>query len=260
MDLRTKVQNTDIIFNLFPERFTICSLEQVYGDILKEKVVNSAFRRTFTDKLEITNEMVKTGGHRPSYLYKYKENPIKIKMGEMIDIYNPDTMKKTGEIIDKSAAHRFGIWHSSIHLIIMNKDKTKVLLQKRSNNKDLYPNMLDISVGGHIMSRESDIDAVKRELMEETTINILLDDIEQFAVVYNYLRDYEIEDGTLVNRLVKTYYFSGSTTDDTIEYFNLTKNEKEDNNSSNKKENIGLMKAESFLNSVLSCCICCGDE
>ena len=39
-----------------------------------------------------------------------------------------------------------------------------------------------------------------------------------------------------------------------------SKNEKEDNNSSNKKENIGLMKAESFLNSVLSCCICCGDE
>ena len=70
---------------------------------------------------------------------------------------------------------------------------------------------------------------LKRELMEETTINILLDDIEPFAVVYNYLRDYEIEDGSLENRLVKTYYFSGSTTDDTIEYFNLTQNEKEDN-------------------------------
>ena len=164
MDLRTKVQNTDIIFNLFPERFTIGSLEQVYGDILKEKVVNSAFRRSFADKLEITDEMVKTGGHRPSYLYKYKKNPIKIYMGEMVDIYNPDTMEKTGEIIDKSAAHRLGIWHSSIHLIIMNKDKTKVLLQKRSNTKDLYPNTWDISVGGHIMSKESDKEAVKREL------------------------------------------------------------------------------------------------
>ena len=170
MDLRTKVQNTDIIFNLFPERFTIGSLEQVYGDILKEKVVNSAFRRSFADKLEITDEMVKTGGHRPSYLYKYKKNPIKIYMGEMVDIYNPDTMEKTGEIIDKSAAHRLGIWHSSIHLIIMNKDKTKVLLQKRSNTKDLYPNTWDISVGGHIMSKESDKEAVKRELKEELGI------------------------------------------------------------------------------------------
>ena len=171
MDLRDKVQNTDIIFNLFPERFTIGSLEQVYGDILKEKVVNSAFRRTFADKLEITNEMVKTGGHRPSYLYKYKESPIKIYMGEMVDVYNPDTMEKTGEIIDKSAAHRLGIWHSCIHLIIISKDKTKVLFQKRSNDKDLYPNMWDISVGGHIMSRESDMDAVKRELKEELGID-----------------------------------------------------------------------------------------
>ena len=170
MDLRTRVQNTDIIFNLFPERFTIGSLEQVYGDILKEKVVNSAFRRTFADKLEITNEIVKTGGHRPSYLYKYKKTPIKIYMGEMVDIYNPNTMKKTGEIIDKSAAHRLGIWHSSIHLIIINKNKTKVLFQKRANNKDLYPNMWDISVGGHIMSKESDIEAVKRELKEELGI------------------------------------------------------------------------------------------
>ena len=88
----------------------------------------------------------------------------------MVDIYNPDTMEKTGEIIDKSAAHRLGIWHSSIYLIIMNKDKTKVLLQKRSNNKDLYPNIWDISVGGHIMSKESDKEAVKRELKEELGI------------------------------------------------------------------------------------------
>lgn len=171
MDLRNRVQNTDIIFNLFPERFTIGSLEQVYGDILKEKVVNSAFRRTFSEKLEVTNEMVKTGGHRPSYLYEYKEKPIKIRMGEMIDIYNPDTMEKTGEVIDKSAAHRLGIWHSSVHLIIVNKDKTKALFQRRTSTKDLYPNMWDISVGGHIASKENDVAAVKRELQEELGIN-----------------------------------------------------------------------------------------
>ena len=39
-----------------------------------------------------------------------------------------------------------------------------------------------------------------------------------------------------------------------------SKNIKEDNNSSNKKENIGITKANSFLNSVLYCCYCCGDE
>ena len=100
--------------------------------------------------------------------------------------------------------------------IILNKGKLK------------DEELTDVLEKARIVLR-NDKDTVKRELMEETTINILLDDIEPFAVVYNYLRDYEIEDGSLVNRLVKTYYFSGYTTDDTIEYFNLTKNEKEDN-------------------------------
>ena len=170
MDLRKRIKNTDIIFNLFPERFTIGSLEQIYGDILKEKVVNSAFRRTFAEKLEVTKEIIKTGGHRPSALYKYKEKETNTYKGEIIDIYNPETMEKTGEVIDKSSAHRLGIWHSAIHLIIVNKDSTKVIFQKRAKNKDLYPNMWDISVGGHIKSNEIDIDAAKRELEEELGI------------------------------------------------------------------------------------------
>ena len=71
-------------------------------------------------------------------------------------------MEKTGEVIDKSSAHRLGIWHSAIHLIIVNKDSTKVIFQKRAKNKDFYPNMWDISVGGHIKSNEIDIEAAKR--------------------------------------------------------------------------------------------------
>ena len=39
-----------------------------------------------------------------------------------------------------------------------------------NNIKDLYPNIWDISAGGHIMSKESDIEAVKRELKEELGI------------------------------------------------------------------------------------------
>ena len=56
----------------------------------------------------------------------------------------------------------------------------------------------------------------------------MLDDISPFVLVKNYLRDYESSDGTIVNRLVNTYYFTGFTSKDDIEYFNLTRAEKRD--------------------------------
>ncbi len=61
------------------------------------------------------------------------------KIEEMVDVYNPDTLEKTGEIIEKSIAHKEGIWHSSIHLIIVNKNCLKTLFQQRASDKELYP-------------------------------------------------------------------------------------------------------------------------
>ena len=88
-------------------------------------------------------------------------------MEEMIDVYNEKTGEKTGEIISKSLAHKNGIWHSSIHLLIVNNDRTKTLMQKRCAEKDLYPNTWDIAVGGHISAGETPEKTVKRELEEE---------------------------------------------------------------------------------------------
>lgn len=73
MELRNKVNKTDIVFNLMPQMFTIGELKQVYELILNKKLVNSAFRRTIADKVITTKEMVKTGGHRPSIICKYNE-------------------------------------------------------------------------------------------------------------------------------------------------------------------------------------------
>ena len=72
MELRNKVKNTDIVFNLMPEYFTIGELKQVYEILLGKKLINSAFRRVIADRLIVTNEIIKTGGHRPSQLCKYK--------------------------------------------------------------------------------------------------------------------------------------------------------------------------------------------
>lgn len=82
--------------------------------------------------------------------------------------------------------------------------------------------------GGKIELGETPSQTIIRELKEETNIDILLDDTEPFVLVKNYLRDYESMDGTIVNRLVNTYYFTGFTSKDDIQYFNLTIPEKRD--------------------------------
>lgn len=73
MDLRNKVNNTDIVFNLMPEEFTIGELKQVYSLLLGKELVNSAFRRVIAPKIIETGKMISTGGHRPSMLCKYNE-------------------------------------------------------------------------------------------------------------------------------------------------------------------------------------------
>ena len=92
-------------------------------------------------------------------------------MDEMIDILNEYTGEKTGEVISKNEAHRKGIWHGSIHVLIVNNNKNKTLLQKRCAQKKLYPNTWDIAIGGHISAGEDDITSAKRELAEELGLN-----------------------------------------------------------------------------------------
>ena len=92
-------------------------------------------------------------------------------MDEMIDVLDEFTGEKTGEVISKNEAHKRGIWHGSIHVLIISKDKRKTLLQKRCKDKKLYPNMWDIAVGGHISSGEDDLTSAKREIEEELGLN-----------------------------------------------------------------------------------------
>ena len=70
--LRNKVSYTDIVFNMMPEYFTLGELQQVYEVILGKKLLDPAFRRIIADKVEKTEKMKTGGGHRPSYMFRYK--------------------------------------------------------------------------------------------------------------------------------------------------------------------------------------------
>lgn len=71
--MKNKVRDTDIVFNMMPEYFTLGELQQIYEVILDKKMLDPAFRRIIADKVEKTDKTIKTGGHRPSVLYKYKK-------------------------------------------------------------------------------------------------------------------------------------------------------------------------------------------
>ena len=70
--LKNKVEYTDIVFNMMPELFTLSELQQVYEVILGKKLLDPAFRRIIANKVVKTEKMKTGGGHRPSYLYRYK--------------------------------------------------------------------------------------------------------------------------------------------------------------------------------------------
>jgi len=72
--IRNKTNYTDIVFNMMPEYFTLGELQQVYEVILNKKLLDPAFRRIIADKVVKTKKMRTGGGHRPSYLFKYKGN------------------------------------------------------------------------------------------------------------------------------------------------------------------------------------------
>ena len=74
LELRHKANYSDIIFNLMPKLFTIGELKQVYEIILGKPLINSAFRRVIASKIEPVEEIIKTGGHRPSQKFTYKSN------------------------------------------------------------------------------------------------------------------------------------------------------------------------------------------
>jgi ADP-ribose pyrophosphatase YjhB (NUDIX family) len=70
--LRGKIDYTDLIFSLMPEKFTLTHLMSVYEIILGEKLLPPAFRRKITDKIIPTDEFVRAKKFRPSRLYRFK--------------------------------------------------------------------------------------------------------------------------------------------------------------------------------------------
>lgn len=88
---------------------------------------------------------------------------------ELVDIYDSE-MNLLG-VAMKSQAHQEGLWHKAFHCWIVSEDGN-VWLQLRGADKDLYPNLLDVSCAGHIQVGETPKSGGLRELEEELGLHL----------------------------------------------------------------------------------------
>ena len=91
-------------------------------------------------------------------------------MDELIEILNEDG-SFSGKSVLKSEAHQKGIFHASAHIWICNTNN-EILIQKRAEHKDTFPNLWDISVAGHISFGESPLTSALREVKEEIGLDL----------------------------------------------------------------------------------------
>ena len=71
--LRSKLEYTNVVYSLLPERFTLTQMQHVYEAILGEPLDKRNFRRR-VEGLRIvqeTGQTVKQGAHRPAMLYEF---------------------------------------------------------------------------------------------------------------------------------------------------------------------------------------------
>lgn len=95
---------------------------------------------------------------------------------EYFDVLN-EYGEFTGKVATREECHEKGLWHRSVYAFIFNENGD-VLLQRRSKNKKLWPDLWDITAGGHVLVGEFGLQALIREVKEELGLDIKENEIK----------------------------------------------------------------------------------
>lgn len=121
-------------------------------------------------------------------------------MNEYFDILNSNG-EYTNKIVSRKECHELGLWHKAVVVFILSSDNKKVLLQQRSSNKKLWPNLWDVTAGGHVLTKEFGYQAIIRETKEELGIYINKEELEFIGVTIS-----EDIEGKIINRHFNEHY------------------------------------------------------
>lgn len=129
-------------------------------------------------------------------------------MEELFDVLN-EKGEYTGIIENREKCHKDGLWHKAVTIFIINS-KGQVLLQKRSSKKKLWPNMWDITAGGHVLAGELGFEAAIRECKEEIGIELQKNDL----LFIGSSKSTNIK-GQIVNNHFNEFYIANKDVDET---------------------------------------------
>ncbi|GIN72829.1 putative Nudix hydrolase [Bacillus sp. J14TS2] len=108
---------------------------------------------------------------------------------ERLKIFDED--REQIGVATREEVHRIGYWHEVFHCWFISNEMgiDYIYLQLRSETKKEYPNLLDITVAGHLLENETVQDGV-REIKEEVGIDISFQELEPLGVMeYCLIRD-----------------------------------------------------------------------
>ena len=92
----------------------------------------------------------------------------------------------TGKTASYEEVNTQGLWHRGVHVIIYTPEK-QIVMQKRSINMNYHPSEIEISVGGGVDAGERPIEAIVREIKEETGICVGQDELKYIGKTkYNH--------------------------------------------------------------------------
>lgn len=127
---------------------------------------------------------------------------------EYIDILDKNG-SKTGLTKPKPEVHKNGDWHKASHIWIINSNN-ELLIQKRSSNKENYPNVWDISAAGHLSAGEDSVSSALRETEEELGLKLNKDD---FLYLFSITEQIILNKGTYLDNEFSDVYLVRNDTD-----------------------------------------------
>jgi isopentenyl-diphosphate Delta-isomerase len=116
----------------------------------------------------------------------------------------------------RKMVHQKGLLHREIHIWFMTPNR-EIIFQHRAKDKDMFPDKLDATVGGHVDKNMSYEETAIKEAKEETGINI---DPSKLKLVRKIFRRFVDKPTGLINNAIQTeyaYLFDGNINDLKVE-------------------------------------------